>query len=91
MNARIRFAISVIILGLLMTGPFVITAQLGLGIAGAGERLQQLQGGRVVLAVHGGDAVLQRLRERGKHQGSEGQGGNGSGDRHEGVLCVSRA
>jgi DNA polymerase-3 subunit epsilon len=28
MNARIRFAISVIILGLLMTGPFVITALL---------------------------------------------------------------
>ena len=28
MNARLRFAISVIVLGLLMTGPFVVTAAL---------------------------------------------------------------
>ncbi|MCB1966891.1 MAG: DNA polymerase III subunit epsilon, partial [Candidatus Accumulibacter sp.] len=38
MNARIRFAISVIILGLLMTGPFVITALLIWAGAKAPER-----------------------------------------------------
>ncbi|WP_374681322.1 exonuclease domain-containing protein [Accumulibacter sp.] len=43
MNARIRFAISVIILGLLMTGPFVITALLIWAGAKAPERAMLVQ------------------------------------------------
>ncbi|HRF73425.1 MAG TPA: exonuclease domain-containing protein [Accumulibacter sp.] len=43
MNARIRFAISVVILGLLMTGPFVITALLIWAGAKAPERALLVQ------------------------------------------------
>ncbi|WP_291990102.1 exonuclease domain-containing protein [Candidatus Accumulibacter sp. ACC007] len=43
MNARIRFAISVVILGLLMTGPFVITALLIWAGAKAPERAMLVQ------------------------------------------------